>query len=268
LSAKQLEILGNPMASQTYRSIRFVARAFGAACLGLLWCSLGLFSSACKKNTNTPLAANAQMLEFPKCEGAERADTDINDDGRADVIDILKGGVRQCSRYDFNFDGITDMIRVYSDGTHKMLEAFDHDRDGHVDAVAHYAASGEIERLQFDMDFDQRVDADFLCENGFVKSAKRARNRQGRFDAWESYEKGLLIEAKYSDDGDDQAERVDIYENGVLIALTRDNDRDGNPDYVDEIPAFERRPAQEPLRCEVPKPAQNLQGTTEHTAEE
>ena len=190
------------------------------------------------------------------CSGNRAAATDVNEDGRADIEHVERGGRLHCSRADMNFDGKIDLIRFYeSDGVQVSQERFDFDFDGRLDQLSFYER-GELVRQELDTNFDDIIDTWLWCSDGWVARAERDRQRDGKPDVWETYERGVMVEAQYDENEDGRTDKWDSFRNGKLVLTQYDENRDGEPDVSREMPPQSLGPPDDALRCKSAAPAE------------
>ena len=145
---------------------------------GRLWlASLAcLAMGACNKRDSTATTLpDGSMGEGTACEGNRVTATDVNEDGRADIEHVQRGGRPYCTRADMNFDGKFDVERFYeADGVKIAHERHDFDFDGRLDQLSFFE-EGELVRKELDTNFDNTIDTWLWCEGGWVAKAERDR---------------------------------------------------------------------------------------------
>jgi hypothetical protein len=210
-----------------------------------------LMALACAKggSTATTLPSGSKG-EGGVCGGNRVTATDVNDDGRADIEHVERGGRTYCTRTDMNFDGKFDVERFYEeDGVSIAQERHDFDFDGRLDQLSFYK-DGVLVRKELDTNFDNTIDTWLWCGGGWVVKAERDRQRDGKADVWETYSQGVMVEAEYDENNDGQVDRWDSFRNGKLVLTQYDDNRDGEPDRSHEMPLQSLGPADDVLRCE------------------
>jgi hypothetical protein len=212
------------------------------ACLAALGCSQS-------QSAATTLPSGSKG-EGGACGGNRVATSDVNEDGRADIEHVERGGRTYCTRVDMNFDGKFDVERFYEDdGVLVAQERHDFDFDGRLDQISFYQ-DGELVRKELDTNFDNTIDTWLWCSGGWVVKAERDRQRDGKADVWESYAEGVMVEAEYDENNDGQVDKWDSFRNGKLVLSQYDDNRDGEPDRSHEMPLQSLGPADDALRCE------------------
>jgi hypothetical protein len=107
----------------------------------------------------------------------------------------------------------------------------DKDRDGRLDAIAHYQGGRVARMLEIDENLDGAFDRwEFYDESGVLEKVGLPRKRTVP-DMW-TYPgpDGTPRRIDYDEDGDGQVERVELLEKGLVVGLELDADRDGKTD--------------------------------------
>lgn len=218
-----------------------------------------------KGGSTLPAGSLADRMECK--DTGQVAATDLDGDGRADVVHVFSDGKRQCSRMDLNFDGKVDLSRFYAaDGETAVVEQHDFDFDGRVDQLSFFDR-GALSRKELDTNFDNIIDTWMWCGGGWVTRAERDRMHTGRPDTWETYEEGLITEASYDNDNDGKPEKWEMFRKGKLIVYRQDTNHDGEPDKTEEIPLQDVGPADDALRCERGPNEKNMHESPKGLAE-
>ena len=209
-----------------------------------------LATAGCKQgNTSATTLPDGSKGEGGACGGNRVTATDVNQDGRADIEEVQRGGRPYCMRADMNFDGKFDVERFYeSDGVRVAQERHDFDFDGRLDQLSFFR-EGELVRKELDTNFDNTIDTWLWCAGGWVVKSERDRQRDGKADVWETYTQGVMVEAEYDENNDGQVDRWDSFRNGKLVLTQYDDNRDGEPDRSHEMPLQSLGPADDALRC-------------------
>ena len=203
-----------------------------------------------KSATTATTLPSGSKGEGGACGGNRVTTTDVNEDGRADIEQVQRGGRIYCTRADMNFDGKIDVERFYEeDGVRVAQERHDFDFDGRLDQLSFYR-DGQLVRKELDTNFDNTIDTWLWCSGGWVVKAERDRQRDGNADVWETYTQGVMVEAEYDENNDGRVDRWDSFRNGKLVLTQYDDNRDGEPDRSHEMPLQSLGPADDALRCE------------------
>lgn len=146
-------------------------------------------------------------------EGKNATNTDVNGDGKPDIVDVKEGGREVCRAVDLNFDGRFDTF-VYFDpnGAERRRES-DFDRDGQID---------EIETLQ----------------GGVTTLKERETNLDGKLDTWDTYSGGKLVKRERDTNGDGRVDQWWEWPNPdkqdcPVVAVDQNND--GRPDFRQDV---------------------------------
>lgn len=239
-------------------------RFFATATVGLAAVAC-LVASACARGGRAS-APKGSLTEAVACEGKQIERIDVNEDGRADIEHVVRGGRRVCTKADMNFDGKIDVTRFYeNDGVTVAFERYDFDFDGRVDQLSFYE-NGVLVRKELDTTFNNSIDTWLWCEDGWVSRSERDRKANGQPDVWEAYDQGLIIEARYDENDDGRPDRWDVFRGGKLVLTKYDDDGDGEPDRTDEMPIHSLGPADDALRCEPTTAGQIASASTDSPA--
>jgi hypothetical protein len=181
-------------------------------------CSLSLGTApSCASTTsgNSPADPSSAVrrdtaMQHEACEtdSSQAEKTDLNRDGRPDLLVVRAGTAERCRSMDLNFDGKVDLW-VYRDG------------------------SGQVRRRETDFDKDGRVDEVAYFQAGVIKSKERAAAVPGKIDTWQFYKDGKLSTAERDATGDgliDQWWEFPNPEHTECPVIHIDSDGDGRPD--------------------------------------
>lgn len=146
-------------------------------------------------------------------ESKSAVKTDVNGDGKPDIISVMSGGKEVCRAVDLNFDGRFDTF-VYLDanGVERRRES-DFDRDGVIDEIS-------------------------TSQGGVVVSKQRETNLDGKLDTWDTYVGGKLTKRERDTTGDgriDQWWEFPSPDHPECPVIASDQDADGRPDVRQDI---------------------------------
>lgn len=129
--------------------------------------------------------ARPVIIEHEPCDdkssGAQKVDS--NNDGKPDIVSVMKGGKEVCRVLDLNFDGKVDRFIYFDDAGQARRMESDYDRDGRVDEVA-YLVGGQFVRKDREMNLDGKLDTWDIYENGKLAKRERDADGDGRVDQW------------------------------------------------------------------------------------
>ena len=134
--------------------------------------------------------------------------TDVNNDGRPDIIKVMSGGKEVCRAIDLNFDGVKD-------------------------AFIYYDAAGKERRRESDFDRDGRPDEISVMEGGVVVRKELETNFDSKLDTWEEYQGGRLAKTERDSDGDgiiDEWWEFNRPDQPTCAVVVTDRNADGQPD--------------------------------------
>ncbi len=140
---------------------------------------------------------------------------DLNNDNVPDIWNYYATEGRRklvMKETDLNFDGRRDIISHYEDGK-LAKEEVDADFDGHIDWTDFYGDDGKRIRQEVDTDFDGKVDVWKYFHDGKIIRKERDTNNDGRPDYFEHYENGEVTRIGRDTDGDgreDVWDQVDL----------------------------------------------------------
>lgn len=185
----------------------FVQRAAGLA-------TVGLFAlTGCKKPTTGVASADDGrtirdtriVLEACDASVGTVSELDADGNGRADVVEVERGGQLTCRRVDL-------------------------DLDGRMDRTTFFAAGGAIRRIESDYDRDGMVDEIALFDAGTLREKHRVTMPRGQLDTWEFYQGGKLVATERDQNGDGVIDQWWEYPTEPCPLIHSDVNRDGRPD--------------------------------------
>lgn len=166
-------------------------------------------------------ARTTSTTETTDTSGLIRQEVDLDGDGHADVVNLLRdrgnGGARlQVKKQtDLNLDGRFDVETDFDDTGAMIEERTDSDFDGRFDWTDHYKDGVRV-LAELDSDFDGQIDtwSYYLPDEtgrSHIDRKERDTNRDGRVDLWERFDTS-----------------------GNVVRTGRDTDNDGKMDQRDE----------------------------------
>jgi hypothetical protein len=106
----------------------------------------------------------------------------------------------------------------------------DFNRDGKPDGWS-YMAGNRIEKQEIDLNFDGKVDAVYIYdEGGKVVEENLDTNYDGKMDNWRSYKDGKVTLDKLDSDFDGRVDLWVYVDKGGIYRIERDLNGDGQPD--------------------------------------
>jgi len=147
-----------------------------------------------------------------RCDLGRGEGTDVNGDGRPDVVQVHEGGREVCRMLDLNFDGKPDAF-VYLDEQGKVRRReSDFDRDGRLDEIASYVG-GIVVRKDRDTNLDGKLDTWDFYENGKLVRRLRDTSGAGRVSQWWTFSNAAdpscaVIQSDRDGDGEADPEEV------------------------------------------------------------
>lgn len=179
------------------------------------WCILGAAAllAACGGKKEGPKSAEDARqrrdteIVLEKCDvtSSDAKKVDANGDGRAEMVQVLKGDREICRTADLNFDGKNDRTTFYDE-------------------------SGEVRKVESDFDKDGIVDEIALFEAGELREKQRATTLDGRLDTWDFFDKGLVARTERDENGDGVIDQWWEYPSRGCPLIHVDTDGDGRPD--------------------------------------
>jgi hypothetical protein len=117
-----------------------------------------------------------------------------------------------------------------------VRKSLDIDDDGSPEEVRYVdAASGEVIRVEQDLDFDGALDAWTSYEKGHVAIRALDSNGDGTPDVWERYADGRMDARAVDSDADGVRDTFYRYEDGQLASKSTDQNNDGSADKVESF---------------------------------
>jgi len=152
---------------------------------------------------------------------------------------------QRANQQDLNHDGKADLVSLYSgEGITLSCRQADFNFDGRLDAYFHYDEKGVLNREQFDLDYDGRIDIGRTFKDGKLVLDEQDTNRDGFVDAWRRYDKGRLLRIETDRDGDGRADMFAYYVAGRVDRIGYDVNGDGRVDQWDHDAARRAREAE------------------------
>ena len=139
--------------------------------------------------------------------------TDINGDGKPDIVHVMEGGRELCRVLDLNADGA-------------------------IDAFVYFDAAGLERRRESDFDRDGRADEIAIYKDGKLVQKQRETNFDDKIDTWDYYEGDRLVRRERDSDGDaivDQWWTFNRPTEPKCALVASDANGDGRPDPNSEV---------------------------------
>lgn len=146
-------------------------------------------------------------------ESSSAQRTDVNGDGKADIVRVMSGGKEVCRSVDLNFDGRVDMYVFFDEAGAERRREADFDRDGRADEIS-------------------------ILKGGAVVRKNRETNFDGKLDTWDFYESGRLVRRERDANGDGSVDQWWTFNNPVdpnCAIVSTDANQDGKPDPGTEV---------------------------------
>ncbi len=186
---------------------------------------------------------------------------------RVDELRCSQQGQR-ANQQDLDHDGKADLVSMYSgEGITLSCRQADFNFDGRLDAYFHYDDKGVLNREQFDLDYDGRIDIGRTFKDGKLVLDEQDTNRDGFVDAWRRYDKGRLLRIETDRDGDGRPDMFAYYVAGRVDRIGYDVNGDGRVDQWDHDAARRAREA-ESIRKENTGSTDIPGGTTDEFVDE
>ncbi len=237
-----------------------------------LWVALlvgGLCAGGCgggAKKVAGPTVTGNEDLGLPAVD-AKLCDTkgkkvalfDLNQDGKPDVWklteDAGKGDQPTCKQVDLNHDGKKDFVTQYDEAGKIVLEEYDFDFDGKIDARVHFdRKTGRKVAAERVASFGERPDVwEKYGDGESLEAMRRDRNGDGKPDYWEQYLGGNLDKILYDDDFDGKVDRKEEARPGRgLGAVPAADEGDAATPAAEAPPVKAEEPPMEPGEVEEP----------------
>ncbi len=160
------------------------------------FCSLSLLCVApsvlaCSKSAQLGPVAPSQDGQPPteivheECDidAAGAIKTDVNNDGRADIVQVMQGSREVCRVLDLNFDGRVDNYLYFDEAGNLRRRESDFDRDGVIDEIGLYQ-NGRIVQKHRETNLDGKLDTWDTYVNERLTERRRDTNADGKVDQW------------------------------------------------------------------------------------
>ncbi len=146
---------------------------------------------------------------------------DVNNDGRPDIVHVMKDGREACRIVDLNFDGAVDVYIFYDDKGQERRREADFDRDGRPDQVS-ILKDGQLVENDRETNFDDKVDTWDYYQNGALVRRERDSDGDAIIDQWWQFydparPKCALVAVDHNADGKPDADgQVDLCNEGTI----------------------------------------------------
>lgn len=159
-------------------------------------------------NAKLPDGVRSEVIEHESCDesGNKVEMLDANNDGKADIKRVTKGGREICRITDLNHDGKPDMWEYYDQTGQLRRREADYDDNGIVNSIEHF-------------------------ENGKLVRRELDTTNQGRLDTWDFFDPttGARIKRERDATGDGKIDQWWTF-NGDNVTIAMDRNGDGLPD--------------------------------------
>lgn len=146
---------------------------------------------------------------------------DVNNDGRPDIVHVMKDGREACRIVDLNFDGAVDVYIYYDEKGQERRREADFDRDGRPDQIT-TLKDGQIVENDRETNFDDKIDTWDYYANGALARRERDSDGDGIIDQWWQFydparPKCATVAVDHNADGKPDADgQVDLCNEGGL----------------------------------------------------
>ena len=153
--------------------------------------------------------------------GGDSKTVDVNNDGRPDIVHVMKDGREACRIVDLNFDGAVDVYIYYDEKGQERRREADFDRDGRPDQVS-ILKDGQLIENQRETNFDDKVDTWDYYQNGVLVRRERDSDGDAIIDQWWQFydparPKCAIVAADHNADGKPDADQqVDLCNEGKV----------------------------------------------------
>jgi YD repeat-containing protein len=179
------------------------------------------------------IAWGAACLGAAACGGdAEVADPDASLP-RARNHNLGSGGL-SIQEYDLDRNGQPDQWYYTADDTGQIVRVErDIDFDGRVDLYEHWQG-GELVEEEMNLDFDGQVDVVRFYRGAELTRRELSTSFDGLFTMAKFYDaQGQVLRVERDSDRDGRVDTWEYFENGQVIQVGRDADGDGSPEIMD-----------------------------------
>jgi hypothetical protein len=155
--------------------------------------------------------------------------TDINGDGKPDIVRVMSGGREVCRMIDFNHDGLPDTWMYFDEQGRLRRRESDFDRDGRIDEVATFV-------------------------NGEIVEKDRETTLDGKFDTWDFYRNGKLDHRLRDSTGDGKVDEWWTWpspDRTECAVIATDQNADGQPDPESAVDQCAAAPTTQPTPTAV-----------------
>ncbi|MFO0591506.1 MAG: hypothetical protein U0441_28420 [Polyangiaceae bacterium] len=153
--------------------------------------------------------------------GGDSKTVDVNNDGRPDIVHVMKDGREACRIVDLNFDGAVDVYIYYDEKGQERRREADFDRDGRPDQIS-ILKDGQLVENQRETNFDDKIDTWDYYQNGVLVRRERDSDGDAIIDQWWQFydparPKCAIVAVDHNADGKPDADQqVDLCNDGKV----------------------------------------------------
>jgi antitoxin component YwqK of YwqJK toxin-antitoxin module len=161
------------------------------------------------------------------------------------------------THYHYAENGKVDGAWVYRNGN--LIEFLrDRNSDGAWDLWIYYNKYGQVDRSEYDNNFDGKPDEWWTYSNGDLVTMEKDTDFNGMPDWFCRYKDDVLQETEMKPNGANFTTVREIYQNGVLTEIDRGGDSNGNFKEKVRYDPFFNPIGANPINTNIPGPFQLL----------
>ena len=174
-------------------------------------------------------------LSIWACSGDQSGEATLSERARND--NLSSSGL-QLTKSDLNGDGAPDQWVFFDAASGQVVRVErDIDFDDRIDVYEYYDEAGELVEEEMHLDFDGLIDVVRYYRGDALARREIATGFDGRFAMVKYYDaEGNVLRVERDSTGNGRIDTWEYFDGDTLVRVGRDTDGDGRPELVDSAP--------------------------------